>query len=246
MRRTGGYALLAAGCLIAAACGGSSDAARSDDVGPGFTDADRDAIEQMSREDEAPPEGDAGHHHGVTEEVVLDADDQLALAGELATAYSTIDTMDTLEEADALGYVLASAPIPGIGAHFVHWSQIVQPFDSATPSMLLFDVTTEPATLVGYSYAVFSETEPEGFAGTNDHWHRHRGLCVDDTTGWLIREGSPPERCEGTYIAGGDFWMLHAWVVPAYENRDGMFAVFNPRLCPPAAGTPDILRCPEE
>ena len=59
MRRTGGYALLAAGCLIVPACGASSHLARSADAGPGFTDADRDAIRQMSRDDEAPPEGSA-------------------------------------------------------------------------------------------------------------------------------------------------------------------------------------------
>jgi hypothetical protein len=245
VRLTGGSALLVAGCLIAASCGGRSAARESDATG-GFDDRDAAAIEQMSSEDEAPPDGDAGHHHGVTAEVDLSADEQLALAGQLATAYSTIPSMDTLEEADALGFVLASAPIPGIGAHFVDWSQIVEPFDPAKPSMLLFDVRSEPARLVGYSYAVFGEDEPDGFAGPNDHWHRHRGLCIDATSGWLIREGSPAERCEGTYVAGGDIWMLHAWVVPEYENRDGIFAVFNPRLCPPDAGTPDILRCPDE
>jgi hypothetical protein len=38
--------------------------------------------------------------------------------------------------------------------------------------------------------------------------------------------------------------MLRAWVVPGHENAWGPFAVTNPVLCPPAVGTPDILRCP--
>jgi hypothetical protein len=96
---------------------------------------------------------------------------------------------------------------------------------------------------VGYSYALQSPTRPEGFAGANDHWHQHRGLCVVD--GWVVREqATGPDACGGTYIAGGDFWMLHAWVVPGWDNRKGDFAPFNPKLCPPTVGTPDVNRCP--
>ena len=89
-----------------------------------------------------------------------------------------------------------------------------------------------------------SPTRPEGFAGPNDHWHQHIGLCVDN--GWVVREQtSGPDACDGTYIAGGDFWMLHAWVVPRWDNRKGQFAPFNPKLCPPIVGTPDVNRCPD-
>ena len=89
-----------------------------------------------------------------------------------------------------------------------------------------------------------SPTEPVGFAGTNDHWHQHTGLCV--VNGWVDREeAASPARCAGTFLAGGDLWMLHAWVVPSFPDRLGKFATFNPVLCPPAVGTPDISRCPE-
>jgi hypothetical protein len=40
--------------------------------------------------------------------------------------------------------------------------------------------------------------------------------------------------------------MLHAWPVHGYDNADGRFATFNPKLCPPMVGTPDIARCPDE
>jgi hypothetical protein len=111
--------------------------------------------------------------------------------------------------------------------------------------MLLFDERRSPAVLVGYSYALQSPTRPDGFAGPNDHWHQHRGLCVEG--GWVVREQAPgPEACNGTYIAGGDFWMLHAWVVPGWDNRKGEFAPFNPKLCPPTVGTPDVNRCPTD
>ncbi len=61
----------------------------------------------------------------------------------------------------------------------------------------------------------------------------------------VVREqASGADACGGTYIAGGDFWMLHAWVVPGWDNRKGDFAPFNPKLCPPTVGTPDVNRCP--
>src|SRR6476659_972437 len=140
-------------------------------------------------------------------------------------AQSAIAAHDTEEKATALGYVRATAPSGGIGTHWVLWSQIAKPFDPATPSMLLFDERRNPAVLVGYSYALQSPIVPVGFAGPNDHWHQHRGLCV--VGGWVEREQAPgPDACEGTYIAGGDFWMLHAWVVPGWDNRKGDFAPF--------------------
>ncbi|MGQ0825670.1 MAG: hypothetical protein ACT4OX_11720 [Actinomycetota bacterium] len=51
------------------------------------------------------------------------------------------------------------------------------------------------------------------------------------------REGAlDPEECAGDWIDGGDLWMLHAWVMPGYENVDGVFAPTNSKLCPPRFG----------
>ncbi len=155
-----------------------------------------------------------------------------------------MDRLDSIDEIEALGYVRSSAPIAGIGSHWVRWPQLAEPFDPAQPSMVLFDESREPARLVGYSYWVQSPTEPEGFAGSNDHWHQHQGLCI--VNGWADRERSTgPDACAGTYLAGGDLWMLHAWPVDGYENTDGRFATFNPKLCPSIFGTPDVARCPQ-
>ncbi len=177
-------------------------------------------------------------------EVALSPADAAVFDRQWRAAREAIALHDTEEKAAALGYVRATGPAGGIGTHWVLWSQIAKPFDAANPSMLLFDERKDPAVLVGYSYALQSPTRPEGFAGGNDHWHQHMGLCVDN--GWVVREqASGPDACNGTYIAGGDFWMLHAWVVPAWSNRKGDFAPFNPKLCPPATGTPDVNRCPD-
>lgn len=183
-------------------------------------------------------------HTEVIPEQPLSAVDAPLFTAQWNTARQAVAAHDTEQKAAALGYVRATAPAGGIGTHWVLWSQIAKPFDPAVPSMLLFDERRSPPVLVGYSYALQSPTRPEGFAGPNDHWHQHRGLCVDD--GWVVREQtSGPDACDGTYIAGGDFWMLHAWVVPGYDNRKGEFAPFNPKLCPSVTGTPDVNRCPD-
>lgn len=192
-----------------------------------------------------PPDVHEGHSHTDSPlQMPLLTGDAAIFEQQWLAARDAIDRHDTIEEATALGYVRATIHVAGIGTHWVKWSQIAQPFDPAKPSMLLFDERRDPPVLVGYSYALSDPQRPEGFAGGNDHWHQHTGLCVDN--GWVIREmAAGPEACVGTYIAGGDFWMLHAWVVPGWDNRLGRFGPFNSKLCPPDAGTPDIARCPE-
>ncbi len=187
------------------------------------------------------------HGHGGNASIVefpLFTGDAATFASQWMQAERAADRFDTLEEARALGFVRASAPGPGVGTHWVRWTQVGMPFDPAEPSMLLFDETASPAMLVGFAYWLQERVEPVGFAGGNDRWHQHTGLCV--VNGWVDREeAGGPEHCAGTYLAGGDFWMLHAWVVPGFENRLGRFADIHPALCPGRYGTPDIVRCPE-
>ena len=192
-----------------------------------------------------PPDDEHSHHHGPSQSLnTLTVDDQTALDKEVDVARTALSRLDTIEKAQAAGYVLATAPSPGIGTHWVHWSQIRKPFAPDKPSMILFDHEQDPPELVGYSYAVQTPERPSGFTGDSDEWHRHTGLCVT-LTGWVIGERTGGvDKCDGSYIAGGDFWMLHAWVVPGWDNRDGLFAPMNPKLCPGDTG-PDFLRCPD-
>ena len=194
----------------------------------------------------AGPPPDHDQHHGSAPTLSTPSEaDARALDVELDAARSSIGRLDTIEEAAALGYVLATAPSPGIGTHWVRWSQIEQPFDPGLPAMLMFDHERSPPALAGYSYALQSAEEPIGFTGDSDVWHRHTGLCVA-ATGWVVRERAPgPGGCDGSYIAGADFWMLHTWIVPGWENRDGLFAPMNPKLCPSESGTPEYRRCPD-
>jgi hypothetical protein len=200
----------------------------------------------------APLPGSSGHSHtggghgpGVEPAPVTLEGAQLALfEQEWAEAVAAAESLATLEEAVAAGYAQASTEALGVGAHWVKWSLVDRGFDPGRPSMLLFANRQygKPPQLVGFSYVVASATEPEGFAGRNDVWHQHRGLCFID--GWLRSEDvERREDCADTWIDGSDLWMLHAWPVPGMENHDGQFASIHPSLCGRKPLMPDILSC---
>jgi hypothetical protein len=183
------------------------------------------------------------HEHGGPETTVpLDPSDLSRFNEQWRDARAAVPGLDSAGEATAAGYTRAALPVSGIGTHWVNWTLIDAPFDPARPAMLLFDERGDSPVLVGFSYWIHSAAEPDGFAGPNDSWHRHTNLCI--VNGWVDRERSSPAACAGRVLAGSDLWMLHAWVVPGWENRWGDFAVHNPALCPKPEGTPDILRCP--
>ncbi len=170
--------------------------------------------------------------------------DAATLQTELEMARAAIPAIDTVAEAEAAGYVQAGTSVAGVGAHYLKWSLVDQPFDPAAPSMLLFEtIGADPEPqLVGYSYWMASPEEPEGFAGSNDTWHQHYGLCF--VNGWLRAENQTDRTdCAGDWVNGSDLWMLHAWVVPDFENRDGVFADVNMAICPRRTSVPDVMSC---
>jgi hypothetical protein len=194
-----------------------------------------------------------GHHEhhshgdpydGPPLEAPLTAEESIKLAAQLSIAAAVADGLRDTEAAAAAGYVQSATEVPGVGSHWTRWSLVDYEFDPARPSQLLFHEKRrdEPAQLAGFSYWVRSIDEPEGFAGPNDHWHQHVGLCFEN--GWLRRENlSDRADCPGDWINGSDLWMLHAWVVAGEENEWGVFAEINPALCPDPRGLPDLLTC---
>ena len=200
----------------------------------------------------ASPDPPAGEHHGHSqvgpqEFAPLDPPEQALLDEQWAEALAAVPGLDSVAEAESAGYLRAAAQGAGVGVHYVKWELIDQPFDPAAPSMLLFDEREGPhqGDLVGYSYWLRSDTEPDGFAGPNDHWHQHEGICV--VNGFVDREGAAgPDTCAGDYFGGADLWMLHTWLIPGWENRWGPFTTLNPSLCPSEAGTPELARCPDD
>ena len=182
---------------------------------------------------------DAEHDHedSTSTEADLSLAQRQTLAAQLAAAGAMVEDYNTIAEVEANGYAQASKGVDGVGMHWVKWSLVDRPFDPTAPSMLLFEEikSGQGPELVGFSYWVSSTDEPDGFAGDTDAWHQHYGLCFE--SGWLITEDIPDRgSCAGDWINGSDLWMLHAWIVPGMENRNGQFAAVNQRLCERACG----------
>jgi hypothetical protein len=166
------------------------------------------------------------------------------LAREVRAAARIACQFRTTNDAARAGYVRSSNYTEGVGTHWTNWALVDKQFDPSRPSMLLYGPRLGESHLVGFSYWVRTSelAGPDGFAGPDDHWHRHFGLCFDQA-GLLQREYlNSPRRCDGLYLNGSDMWMLHAWIVPGAANTWGMFAPLNPQLC--SRSVPDIVRCP--
>jgi hypothetical protein len=176
-----------------------------------------------------------GHGHG---EVVpyepLEPEDRAELARQLTEAREVATRYPTVADAESAGYRAVTPYIPLIGAHYMNFLLVDGTFDVSQPEMLLYDGTDPESQIVGLSYYVLGDTEPEGFAGPNDHWHRHIGLCIDpDRTFVVGDEQTTEEECErrgGVKVDGRDGWMVHAWVVPGWESPQGVFSAENAQL----------------
>ena len=247
--------------LLLAACGGGAESttpttapAPTAAAGPRLSAANRAALDALlaassDRLDPAPLDHAVAGHDvwGPAPEPVLDPATAAALDAEWAVAVDAATRLATPEDAVAAGYQKAAAELPGIGAHYVNWDLVDEPFDPARPSMLLYDESAvRPTRLAGFSYWVRSpDVAPEGFAGDADHWHMHHGLCFEDG---MLRDESvvDPADCRGDWLAGTDLWMGHAWVNPEVANPWGRFAPRNPAVCPGTAeARADFNRCPD-
>lgn len=157
--------------------------------------------------------------------------DELDVARRAAARYPTV--------ADALagGYTQGDSYYAGLGVHYQNFDGTIAEFDPANPAQLLYDGTDNSSKLVGLSYVVAREgdTPPEGFAGSNDQWHRHQKWCLDPEQNNLSLAADVLTDAECTELGGEvlinpDLWMLHTWVVPGMENDWGLFAAAHPGL----------------
>jgi len=177
-----------------------------------------------------------GHsRRGSSPQVSLTRVEREQLIAEQELARSVAGKFPTVADAEAGGYRKSTQYIPCIGAHYTN-SRLLIGFNPARPSELLFDGTDPGSKIVGLSYLVWNPGgAPDGFAGTNDVWHRHNsngGLCLK---GGLVIGGEDmsPEDCNalgGRKTAMDDVWMLHDWIVPGWECSWGVFAGECPEL----------------
>ena len=181
-----------------------------------------------------------GHSGPAPQQVISDPATRALLAQELTTARDAALRYPTAADAMAAGYRRITTYIPCIAAHYINMRLIDGTFDPAAPEMLLFDGNGPDARIVGLSYYVSGvSSAPEGFAGPNDQWHQHIGLCVSVTGVVIGGSSTTAEDCAargGIKADGSTAWMVHAWVVPGWESAWGTFSGEHPELgrTPPA------------
>jgi hypothetical protein len=170
---------------------------------------------------------DHDHAHGTAvAEVPLTRQERADLAVQLSQARTAAMKYPTVADAVAAGYTEITGYVPLIGAHYVKWSLMDGTFDVNQPEMLLYDGTDPTSNIVGLSYYMFSDTKPSPFAGPNDHWHQHVGLCLK---GGVVIGGEDMPAATCTALGGAktgvnNGWMVHVWVVPGWESPQGVFS----------------------
>jgi hypothetical protein len=168
----------------------------------------------------------------------LDAATRATLRAQLLQARDIALRYPTVADATAAGYHVAGAFAPGSGAHYIGGPlTMLGPFHADQPQTLIYAGTSPTSEITGLMYYGMGETAPEGFAGPNDHWHRHSDVCIKGGGGGLdIPFPADAEvtaaQCTGV---GGTLmkitgWMVHAWVVPTWESPLGVFSHDNPNV----------------
>ncbi len=165
----------------------------------------------------------------------LDAATRAALAAQLVTARSAALRYPTVASALAAGFIPAGKFSPETGAHYINVRGTFGAFDPSNPGSLIYDGTTPASTVIGIMYLSGSANAPGGFAGPNDHWHRHTNTCVIFTGGKIVVPFAADSSVTQAQCAAvhGTFmprttWMVHAWVVPGWESPLGVFSHNNP------------------
>jgi hypothetical protein len=199
----------------------------------------------------------AGHQHGPTtlngEKVTgvkaqdvaaesqpnqpLDATTRATLKTQLSDARDFALRYPTVADATAAGYRLAGGFAPGSGAHYITYGGLTGQgaFDSTKPISLIYDGTNPTSQVIGLMYYGMGQGAPEGFAGPNDHWHRHSNVCLKNGPGGLEVPFPADQDVTAAQCAGvqGNLlkttgYMVHAWVVPSWESPLGVFSHDNP------------------
>ena len=126
------------------------------------------------------------------------------LQKELALARSATAKYHNLDSAIADGYGDIDVVVQNMGYHYMKSENVSDTFDPGKPAILVY--SKNPANgkmrLVAVEYAIpNTDPRPEGFTGDADVWENNPDFHL---------------------------WLCHAWVW--YNNPDGIFNEFNPRV----------------
>ncbi len=200
----------------------------------------------------ATPENDRGfssldngvqHSHGF--ELPVSAATRTLLTHQMNLARETALRYPTLADAQRAGLHRAGPFSPGLGLHMIDYGNyaygsgngVMTDAQVTHPLAWIYDGTKPSSPIAGLFYSAVV-ADPAGFAGPNDVWHQHHNICiVQSPTGGVdaplgADKDATVAQCnavKGNLIkATGP--LLHVWIVPGYEDSQGVFAHLNPAI----------------
>ena len=133
----------------------------------------------------ATAEAPAGEHggRGMLVQTPLTKDERVLLEQQMAQARTVIAKYPTAKDAVAAGYRMSTPYVPCIGAHYTNVRARGEVRSGGTVGAAVRRHRSPDSKIVGLSFLVYHPGgPPDGFAGSNDHWHQHNangGLCYD-------------------------------------------------------------------
>jgi hypothetical protein len=189
-----------------------------------------------------------GHHHVIGPEEPLDPASRAELSRQIAITQEVAAQYPTIAAAEAAGYRRAGPYSPGLGTHYIranaeglNFDGVMDDPDLRSPLAMIYAGSDPSSPIAGFMYYSMSATEPNGFAGPNDHWHYHTNTCLkpgaDGGTDAPFGADTdvPASLCTqvGGTVLEQTQWMVHVWSVPGWESQQGLFGEVNPALsCP--------------
>jgi hypothetical protein len=186
--------------------------------------------------------------HGYAPDVPIDSLDPATRAEYRRQLNLTMDAVrayPTVQDAEAAGYHRVGPFAPGLGAHYVgggayDMDGVMSDDEIRRPGGIVYSGTKPDSVIVGFMYTsvAFQDGKaPEGFAGPNDHWHSHSGVCLKPGVNGTDALGSDGSiSAEDCAAKGGSFMkditasLLHVWTVPSYTSPTGVFSHVNPTI----------------
>lgn len=182
------------------------------------------------------------HSHGF--DLPMTLAERAELGRQLDLARATALKYPTLADAQRAGMFRAGPFSPGLGTHLIMpgnfgYAAGAAPMTDAQimhPLAWIYDGTAPSSPVIGLFYQG-NVKDPAGFVGPNDVWHQHTNICtvfhngvVDAPLG--ADRDATKEQCDavGGNLIKATGPLLHTWVVPGYEDSQGVFAHLNPAV----------------
>ena len=182
------------------------------------------------------------HSHGF--ELPITPADRAVLAHQLVLARAAAAQYPTLADAERAGLHRAGPFSPGLGLHMIDYANyaygagnsVMSDAQIAHPLAWIYDGTKPDSPVAGLFYSA-TVPNPVGFAGPNDVWHEHHNVCLVQAHGSidapLGADGDvTTAQCNAVHgqLLKATGSLLHVWIVPGYDDSQGVFADLNPSV----------------